>query len=166
MGMHVQKTERFATSQRDPEETGMEGLPRVSLRRCGLWLGLILLVAVLTRLYHLREPLVDQMFPKQIHNANKARNIARPPWNPLRNELDFLAEDGRRAHLMEEVPVYTALVGLGYRLLGEHEWIGRVWSIMATLVAIAALFDLVRQEYDNELSLVAALMFAISPLLI
>jgi hypothetical protein len=144
----------------------MEGRLRVVSGHRWLWLGLILLVAVLTRLYHLREPLVDQMFPKQIHNANKARNIARPPWNPLRDELDFLADDGKRAHLMEEVPVYTALLGASYSLLGEQEWIGRVWSILATLVAIAALFDLVRQEYDDETALIAALVFSMSPLLI
>jgi hypothetical protein len=146
--------------------SGVEDRSWLAARRCRLWLGLILVLAVCTRLYHLREPLVDQMFPKQIHNANKARNIARPPWNPLRNELDFLAADGQRAHLMEEVPVYTALVGASYRLLGEHELIGRVWSILATLAAITALFDLVRQEYDDEHGLVAALMFSISPLLI
>jgi len=106
------------------------------------------------------------MFVKQVYVANKARSIARPPLNPFRDTLDFLDESGARTRLTEEVPLYTGLVGACYRAFGEREWIGRVWSIAATLAAIVALYGLVRREYDEEAGLVAALLFSLSPLMI
>jgi len=135
-------------------------------RRPRLWLLAILLLATATRLYHFQAPLMDQMFVKQVYVANKARGIARPPLNPFRDSLDFLDESGSRTRLTEEVPLYTGLVGACYHTFGEHEWIGRVWSLAATLAAIAALHGLIRREYDEEAGLVAALLFALSPLLI
>lgn len=131
-----------------------------------LLLPAILVLAALTRLYHFQAPLMDQMFVKQVYVANKARSIARPPLNPFRDSLDFLDPSGDRTRLTEEVPLYTGLLGAGYRAFGEREWIGRVFSILATLAAIVALHGLVRREYDEEGALVAALLFASAPLMI
>ena len=129
-----------------------------------LLLAALLLVAAAMRLYHVDAPLVDQLYAKQIHSANYARNAARPSWNPFRFSYDFLDERGDRMLLTEEVPVYTGLVAATYGLAGEHEWIGRAWSLLGTLVAILALYDLVRREYDVETGLVAAFLFAMAPL--
>lgn len=129
-----------------------------------LLLAALLAVAALMRLYHFQTPLVDQLYVKQIHVANHARNIARPSWNPLRFSFDFLDERGDRMVLTEEVPLYNGLVGATYSLFGEHEWLGRLLSLLATLVTIVSLYDLVRREYDVETGLVAAFLFALSPL--
>ena len=67
---------------------------------------------------------------------------------------------------IEEVPLYTGLLGLSYRLGGEHEWLGRAWNILATLLATLSLYDLFRREYDEEAGLIAAFVFALSPLMI
>jgi hypothetical protein len=131
-----------------------------------LLLLLLVVVSVLTRLYHWRAPLLDRLYVKQIHQANHARNIARPPLNPFRASLDFLDESGGRMELTEEVPLFNALVGMSYRVFGEREWIGRIWSLLAALVAILVLYDLMRREYDAYTGLVAAYLFAVTPLLI
>jgi 4-amino-4-deoxy-L-arabinose transferase-like glycosyltransferase len=129
-------------------------------------LGMLLVVAALPRIYHFQAPLLDRLYVKQVHQANHARNIAHPPLNPLRAGLDFLDEAGGRMELTEEVPLFNGLVGATYALFGEHEWLGRVWSMLATLVAILALYDLVRREYDANTGLMAACLFAMTPLLI
>jgi 4-amino-4-deoxy-L-arabinose transferase-like glycosyltransferase len=126
----------------------------------------VLALAALTRLYQWQAPLVDQMYVKQVFVANKARSIASPPLNPLRSALDFLDPDGRRMELTEEVPLYTGLLGASYRLLGEREWLGRAWSLLATLAAIVALDDLLRREFDETTARVGSFLFAVAPLLI
>src|SRR6516225_1902364 len=116
----------------------------LSLRPWLLLAG-ILLLALLTRLYHFTGPLVDQMFVKQIFVANKARSIAGPPFDPLANRFDFLDENGQRLQLVEEVPAYTGVVGMLYHFFGEREWLGRMESILASLLAILAFKDLVER---------------------
>jgi 4-amino-4-deoxy-L-arabinose transferase-like glycosyltransferase len=103
---------------------------------------------------------------KQIYVSNKARSIARPPLNPFRNTLDFLDEQGQRLALTEEVPVYTGLLGLAYRMLGERDWIGRFLSLIGTLAAITAYADLTRREYGRWIADAGAFLMAVAPLLI
>jgi 4-amino-4-deoxy-L-arabinose transferase-like glycosyltransferase len=126
----------------------------------------LLIVAALTRLYHFGALILDQHHGKQVFIANKARNIARSPLSALWNSFDFLDAQGDRITRVEEVPLYAVLVGANYALLGEQEWLGRAWSILATLVAIVALNDLMRREYDEEVGLIACFVFAFSPLTI
>ena len=78
----------------------------------------ILLLALALRLYHIDRPLVEHWHVKQVFVANKARNIAGPPFNPLCNTFDFLDENGQRLRLTEEIPTYMTIVGAAYRLFG------------------------------------------------
>jgi hypothetical protein len=114
----------------------------------------------------LRQPLVDCMPDKQIYVANKARAIAGSPVDLFRNTFDWLDETGRRSALTEEVPLFPGLVAALYRIGGERELFGRLCSMLATLIAIFALYDLVRGEWDAELALSAAIVFGFSPLLL
>jgi 4-amino-4-deoxy-L-arabinose transferase-like glycosyltransferase len=134
-------------------------------RRHAAALLILLALAALTRLYHLHAPLIEQLYPKQVYIANKARSLARNPLQPVKISLDFLDAGGQRMVLVEEVPVYTGLIAAGYRLVGEHEWVGRLWSLLASLLAIAALYDLLKREFDEGMGLAAAFLFAFSPLL-
>lgn len=126
----------------------------------------ILVLAAVTRLHLIDAPLVDHMFVKQVFVANKARAIAGHPFDPLRNDFDFLDESGGRMHLTEEIPLYPTLLAAGYRLVGEQDWLGRAFAVAATLVALLAFFDLTRREFDDSLALVATLLLAASPLLV
>ena len=129
-------------------------------------LACILALAALLRLPQITAPLADNLQIKQIYVSNKARSIARPPLNPFRNTLDFLDEHNQRLTLTEEFPVYTGLLGLAYRLLGERDWIGRFLSLMGTLAAIAAYADLTRREYGRSIAESGAFLLAVAPLLI
>jgi hypothetical protein len=135
-------------------------------RLAGSWLALVglLAVAALVRLYHVGSPLADGPQAKQIFVANRARGIARPPFNPLRNSLDFLDQDGRRLELTEEVPVYMSLLALGYRMFGEKEWVGHTLSLIGMLVAVVALHDLVLRGWGRSPALAATALFVASPL--
>ena len=125
-----------------------------------------LVLTVAMRLYHFHAPLLDQHHGKQVFIANKARNIAKSLQSAVWKSFDFLDDRGERMTRVEEVPLYTGLVGGCYYLIGEREWLGRAWSILATLVPIIAFYDLVQREYDEETGLAASFLFAISPLTI
>ena len=112
-----------------------------------LGLAVLLTLAAIVRCYHLGAPLADSMEAKQIFVANRARSIARPPFDPLRNTLDFLDENGRRMELTEEIPIYTNLLGAAFRLFGEREWIGHGLSLLGMLAAIIAFHDLMQRQY-------------------
>jgi len=117
---------------------------------------LVLALAVVLLLYRINAPLVDGMSIKQIFVANKARAIAGPPLVLGNNSFDWLDDTGRRSVLCEECPLYTGLVGIGYFLFGEHDWIGRVLSLLATLAAIWAFHDLMRREFNRRLAFTSA----------
>ena len=139
-----------------------------TLRNQWSWIALfgILATALLVRLYRIDAPVLDGMSLKQVYNANKARHIAGPPFALLQNTFDWLDDDGQRLVLTEEVPLYQGSVGICYALFGEHEWLGRLLSILATLVMIAAFHDLCRREFGDRFALLAALIFSFCPLLI
>src|SRR5262249_47163004 len=124
---------------------------QVSSRLMSRGLFVILLVSTAFLSLNLNAPLTDGMSVKQIYVAHKARTIAGPPFDLARNTFDFLEPSGERLTLTEEVPLYTGLVAAGYRLFGEHECIGRLLSICATLIAILALHDLVRRDLGESL---------------
>jgi hypothetical protein len=132
--------------------------------RC--WLAVILVLAAVFRLPQITAPLADNMQIKQVYVSNKARSIAHPPLNPLRITLDFLDERGNRLALTEEVPVYTGLLGLCYRLLGEHDWLGRILSLLGTLAAIGAYAELTRREHGIEIAGAGTFLLAMAPLLV
>lgn len=143
-------------------------MPAIDARDGRAWLALpaVLALAILLRLYHFGGPLLDGMSVKQIYMANKARAIARPPFNLFRNDFDFLTPDGRREVLTEEAPLYTGLVAAAYSAFGEWQGFGQAWSILASVVALAAFRGLVRREYDRGVADVATLLFAVCPLFI
>jgi hypothetical protein len=125
-----------------------------------------LLLAVLVRLPHIASPLADNLQVKQVYVANKARSIARPPLDPLRTTLDFLDDRGQRLALTEEVPLYTGFLAAGYGLFGEHDWIGRILSLLGALVAISAYAGLTRREHGPEVGIAGAFLLATAPLLV
>ncbi|MDB5349648.1 MAG: glycosyltransferase [Planctomycetota bacterium] len=138
----------------------------MNVRSRRLALAAILIASAAVRLYHVSAPMADTLQAKQIYVANKARSIARAPMNPLRNTLDFLDDRGGRMALTEEVPLYHGLLGLGYRVFGERDWVGHALSLLGTLAALLAFFDLVRREWDDRSALVATVLLSASPLFI
>jgi len=127
----------------------------------------ILAVSLAVRFYRVDAPVVDGFWDKQVAVANRARNIAGPPFDIFNGDFDFvLRPDGSNISSTEEIPLYGALVAVGYRLFGEQDWWGRLVSAGGSLIAIFAFVALLRREFDEEFALVAGLFLAASPLLL
>ncbi|MGA2059588.1 MAG: glycosyltransferase family 39 protein [Thermoguttaceae bacterium] len=127
----------------------------------------IILCSALLRLYRIDAPLIDGFWDKQIAVANLSRSMAGPPFHLLNPSFDFcISPDGQRYLVTEEIPLYHAMVALGYRLFGEQDWFGRAVSAAGSLLAIAAFIGLMRREYDYGFALAAGVIFAVCPLLL
>ncbi len=129
-------------------------------------LVLILILAAAVRLKHLDSPVADSLMVKQSFTSNKARCIAGPPFDVFKNSFDFLDERGERMELTEEVPLYSIALAAGFRVFGERAWIGHALSLLGTLAALVALFDLVRREIGEREALASTALMAAAPLLI
>jgi 4-amino-4-deoxy-L-arabinose transferase-like glycosyltransferase len=133
----------------------------------GLGLVVLLLLTAVFRLYRIDAPVVDGFWDKQVAVANKARNMAGPPFTLLDGWLDFcVTPDGQRLQFTEEVPLYVGIVALGYRAFGEQDWFSRMVTAIGSLVAVGALASLLRRECGDKFALVAAVLFASCPLLV
>ena len=68
--------------------------------------------------------------------------------------------------MSEEIPLYSTLLAGGFRLFGEHDWVGRLLSLAGTLIALIAFYCLTRRHMPNSLALTATAFLAASPLFI
>src|SRR4051812_20054763 len=115
---------------------------------CSMVVRLLPLFAVAVWLTHLDAPLFDGMAVKQIFVAHKARAIAGPPFDLTRSTFAILDDEGQHLQLTEEVPVFTGLLAAAYRLFGEHDWVGRLLSVLFSMLALVAFHDLVSRTID------------------
>jgi hypothetical protein len=137
-------------------------------KRTFFWLvAAILLASGLLRLYRIDAPLVDCFWDKQVAVANRARNMAGPPFDPWHAAFDFcITMDGKREPYTEEFPLYHGLVAVGYRLFGEQDWFGRALTAAGSLVAILAFIGLMRREHGERFALLAGVLFAFCPMMV
>ena len=127
---------------------------------------LLPLFAVAVWLTHLDAPLFDGMAVKQIFVAHKARAIAGPPFDLTCSSFALLDDDGHRLQLTEEVPVYTGLLAAAERVFGEHDWLGRLLSVLFSVLALIAFYDLVARNLDHVTARVATGLLSVCPLLL
>ena len=135
-------------------------------RRLVLTLLAIVAISIVVRLPHWNRPMADSLQAKQVYVANRARNIAQPPFNAFRSSFDFLDADGHRLEFTEEFPAYTTILAVGYRVFGEAAWVGHALSLIGSIAAILAFFALVRQEWDDLSALIATLLLSIAPIFV
>ena len=126
----------------------------------------IVAISLGMRLRSLNRPLADSLQAKQVYVANRARNIALPPFDPFRSSFDFLNTNGHRLEFTEEFPAYTTILAVGYRIFGEADWVGHALSLIGSIAAILAFFALVRQEWDDLSALIATCLLSISPIFV
>lgn len=94
---------------------------------------LLLLVAVLVRLPGLANPPTDIHHVRQSDTASIARNMARDGIDLLNPRIDWA---GPEAGTVEsELPLYNALVALGWSRSGPRSAAGWVWARLLSLLA-------------------------------
>jgi hypothetical protein len=131
-----------------------------------IFLFAVCALAIGLRLYHLGAPIADNLHAKQAYSSNKARNIARVPFDPMRLSLDLLDDTGAPMQLAEEVPVYISALAALFRIFGESEACGRLLSIAGSVCAVLAFFALARREHGRRVARSGTLILACMPLFV
>jgi hypothetical protein len=132
-----------------------------SARSRWLPIACILLVAALLRLYHIRQPFVDVFSWRQASTAMMAENFFLRNPNILYPEVNWTGPGP--SYQGREFQTITYLSALLYRVIGQHDWIGRGIAVLFGVWGIWALYQLVRRVWDEKHALAAATMMTLLP---
>jgi 4-amino-4-deoxy-L-arabinose transferase-like glycosyltransferase len=125
-------------------------------------LAIILLIALLLRLQHIHDPLLDHPNWRQGDTASIARNFAQLRYDILFPQTDY---DGPPPNYVElELQILPFLAATLYKVFGVHEIFGRLLAIAFSLGTVALTAFFARLLYNSALAgLAAAAFFAVFP---
>jgi 4-amino-4-deoxy-L-arabinose transferase-like glycosyltransferase len=130
---------------------------------------LILVLAVLLRLYRIDIPLADWHSYRQTDTASVARNFYHHGINLLYPQSDNLLPLSERQipnpnrYFMNEFPIYTAMVAAVYQIFGLSETHARLTTVVISITTIIALYLLTRSLFGRSQATLASLFYAILP---
>src|SRR6476661_3371680 len=127
------------TALYQPKETVIR-LPRTNKR---IILYLILVVALLPRLYKINLPYVDIAGWRQTSVAMMADNYYHRNPNILFPEVSWNGPGESYNGREFQTVSYTA--SLLYRVFGQHDWVGRLVNVFFGVWGVFALYQLVRR---------------------
>ena len=142
-------------------------------RKDWLIVFLILILALVLRLYKIDIPLADFHSWRQADTAAVARNFLRYGFDVFHPRFDDLSniqsgKENPQGYRMVEFPLYNALFAFFYKKLPIFplEVFGRLVSILFTLITIAIIYYLVLKEINRTAAFFSALTFSIMPFFI
>lgn len=126
-----------------------------------LALAVVLAVAAYLRLWYVRQPFVDAFSWRQASTAMIAENFFRTNPNILLPEVNWTGPGPN--YQGREFQTVTYLASMLYRVLGQHDWIGRGVAVAFGIWGIVALFLLTRRIWGAERGVVVAATMAVLP---
>lgn len=133
------------------------------------WLGVILFLAFLVRLYKIDAPIADWHSWRQADTAAVTRNFVREGFNPFVPKFDDMSGIAENPLIntnrfrFVEFPVYNIAVYLFYVLFGINEVYHRLVSIFFSLGSIIFVFLITKKYLGIVTSLLSTLVFALLP---
>lgn len=135
-----------------------------------VYLGIIILIATLTRLYHINSPLTDWHSWRQADTAAVARNFTRDGINLLSPKFDDLGnvQSGKynpEGYRMVEFPIYNSIFAFFYKSMPvlSLEIFGRLTTIFSSLILISIIYLIVYTLEARLAAILTAFFFAIMP---
>ena len=122
-------------------------------------LALIFLAGLGFRLWGVTQPLLDFHSWRQTLTATVAKNFYTGGMNLFAPATNWAVE-----YYEFEFPVYTYLVALLYKVLGFHDFLGRLVAIAFALGSMVLLYRLIRRYFDKNAAAFATALFAVLPL--
>jgi 4-amino-4-deoxy-L-arabinose transferase-like glycosyltransferase len=122
----------------------------------------LLSLAFCLRIYNFQSPILGVHSWRQADTAAMARNFYENGYNFLYPQIDW---GGNLAgYCQTEFPIYSFLVAILYRFFGVHESIGRILSIVFSLIAICFFYKLCLEiTCDKKLSFWSSFFYTIIP---
>lgn len=142
-----------------------------ALSQTNFLLGLILLLALIVRLYRFDTPLADWHAFRQVDTASVTRefvkaekiDLLRPKYHDVSNIQSGL--DNPEGYRMVEFPFVNGFLALILRQWSSLDLVivSRLASILISLGTIAVLFQFIKQISGPKIALLTALIYAVLP---
>lgn len=136
------------------------------LHKPSAWLGLIVLLGLVLRLYHVTWPPVDFLAWRETQTLMLARNYYRQGMNLFSPSVDWRTTREllpRGSVGGTELPVVPYLTAMLYHVFGLRYWVGRMIPITFSLVGAAYFFSLVQRFYGLACAVFSATLLTVSP---
>jgi hypothetical protein len=134
---------------------------RLSGANAFIWLGLIILLAIILRSYHITFPLNDIHSFRQTQTAGLIRDFYRDGINLFYPRVISLGNPG---YVVLEFPLYQTLASLFYKILTPEIIWARILSIICGALSILFVYRITTKFADKTSAIFASLFFALSPL--
>ena len=125
-------------------------------------LGLIIVLGVASRLYHLDGPFPDWHQYRQFDTAAIARNLAEDSLNIFYPQVDWRGNSP--GYVEVEFQVFTFLVAGLYRLFGVHEWLARILNLFFYAATAILLYRMTREIFGRRAALLSVGFYSFLPL--
>lgn len=131
---------------------------------------LILIIAILLRLYRFSNPIADWHSWRQVDTSSVSRMFVEKGYDLLHPRFHDLSnvpsgKDNPEGYRFVEFPLYNLLQAGFYDLLGVfslEEW-GRIVSILSSLMTILFIFFILKDFVDDKAAYFGALFYALAP---
>lgn len=118
-------------------------------------------LALIYRLWGIENSLSDFHHFRQTYTALFARFFYRGGMNLLEPEVGIYNYAN-----ISEFQLYPFVVAALYHVFGEHAVIGRLVSVVCSMITMALLYLTVKRYYNRRAAIFAALFFAILPMMV
>jgi len=119
------------------------------------------ILAVAARLIFINQPYVDHWSWRQSDVAAIARNFSENGFHFAYPQIDWAGN--ATGYVGTEFPILPFLAATCYKLAGNHEWIGRIQSVILFAISLPFFFLLVRDIFSTTAALWATFFFSFAP---
>ncbi len=134
------------------------------------WLGLILIIGFIFRLYKIDNPIADWHSWRQADTAAVSRNFFKDGWTPFVPKYDDMSGVAEKPipnpgrYRFVEFPIYNSIVYFTYLLNGGvDERLARLVSILFSLGSTVFIYLITRKYFGKTTALLAAFLYAVLP---
>src|SRR3989344_402495 len=124
---------------------------------------LIIGFGFLIRVWKLDIPLLEFYPTRQVQTAEITQNLLKDNLNILYPRVDYFGPE--KSYYLIEFPGYNSIVAIVHLILGGvNDANGRIVSVLSYLLATIFLYLFTKKIFDEEVGLLTAFFFTISPL--
>src|SRR5437660_11153719 len=122
----------------------------------------ICILAIAARLILINQPYVDHWSWRQSDVAAIARNFLQNRFHFAYPQIDWAGN--APGYVGTEFPILSFIAALCYKILGIHEWIGRIQAVVLFAVSLPFFFLLVRKIFGETAAICALFFYSFAPL--
>ena len=125
---------------------------------------LVGLLAIGIRFIALNQPFDDRWSWRQSDVAAIARNFATGGFHFAKPQIDWAGD--QPGYVGTEFPILPFAAAVSYQVLGVHEWIGRLQSVLFFAISLPFFYLLVRKSFGAAAGVWALIFYSFAPVML